>query len=34
MLSLAAYQQAIPLRQAVAETDFIIISGYDGPQPG
>lgn len=29
-----AYQQAIPLRQAVAETDFIIISGYDGPQPG
>lgn len=28
------YREVIPLRSSVAETDLIIISGYDGPQPG
>ena len=28
------YAPQIALRQASAETDLIIIEGYDGPQPG
>ncbi len=28
------YQAAIKLRTPVSEGDFIIIEGYDGPQPG
>ncbi len=28
------YQAAIKLRAPVSEGDFIIIEGYDGPQPG
>ena len=30
----ADYQAAIKLRQPVSEGDFIIVEGYDGPQPG
>jgi len=30
----AGYQDAITLRQHVATGDFLIIEGYDGPQPG
>lgn len=30
----AAYQQAVALRQGAAEVDLLVISGYDGPQPG
>lgn len=30
----AGYQAAIQLRQHVASADFLIIEGYDGPQPG
>ena len=28
------YQAAIKLRQPASSADFIIIEGYDGPQPG
>jgi uncharacterized protein (DUF1330 family) len=28
------YQAAVKLRKAAAESDFLIIEGYDGPQPG
>jgi uncharacterized protein (DUF1330 family) len=28
------YQAAVKLRQAAAQSDFLIIEGYDGPQPG
>jgi uncharacterized protein (DUF1330 family) len=28
------YQAAIELRRHVASADFLIIEGYDGPQPG
>lgn len=27
------YAKAIPLRQAAADADLIVIEGYDGPQP-
>ena len=27
------YQEAIKLRQSVSTGDFVIIEGYDGPQP-
>jgi len=30
----AGYQSAISLRQHAATADFLIIEGYDGPQPG
>ncbi len=30
----ASYQDAIRLRQPVAVGEFLIIEGYDGPQPG
>ena len=30
----AGYQAAIALRQPVAIGEFLIIEGYDGPQPG
>ena len=30
----SAYQAAITLRKPVSEGDFIIVEGYDGPQPG
>ena len=30
----ADYQAAIKLRQPVSQGDFIILEGYDGPQPG
>ena len=30
----AGYAEAAKLRQAVATSDFIIVEGYDGPQPG
>ena len=30
----AGYQDAIRLRQHVATGEFLIIEGYDGPQPG
>jgi uncharacterized protein (DUF1330 family) len=29
----AAYQEAMSLRLPVAECDFVIVEGYDGPQP-
>jgi uncharacterized protein (DUF1330 family) len=29
-----AYQKAKAIRDPVAESDLIIITGYDGPQPG
>jgi uncharacterized protein (DUF1330 family) len=29
-----AYQAAIALRQPVSVADFLVIEGYDGPQPG
>ncbi|WP_340116365.1 DUF1330 domain-containing protein [Pelagibius sp. 7325] len=28
------YQAAIELRRAAAESDLVIVEGYDGPQPG
>lgn len=28
------YQRAVAIRQEVAEADLLVISGYDGPQPG
>ena len=28
------YQAAIELRRTVAESDLVIVEGYDGPQPG
>ena len=30
----AAYQEASKLRGAASAADFVIIEGYDGPQPG
>jgi uncharacterized protein (DUF1330 family) len=30
----AGYQEAKALREATSETDFLVIEGYDGPQPG
>ena len=30
----AGYQAAIALRRHVATADFLIIEGYEGPQPG
>ena len=30
----AGYQAAIALRQPVAIGEFLVIEGYDGPQPG
>ena len=29
-----AYQTALKLRTKASEADFLIIEGYDGPQPG
>jgi uncharacterized protein (DUF1330 family) len=29
-----AYQAALKLRAAASDADFLIIEGYDGPQPG
>nr|WP_244644571.1 DUF1330 domain-containing protein [Azorhizobium oxalatiphilum] len=28
------YRQAVAIRQEISEADFLIIPGYDGPQPG
>jgi len=28
------YQRAMAFRRAAAESDLVIIAGYDGPQPG
>lgn len=30
----AGYKKAKALREGAAESDFLIIEGYDGPQPG
>jgi uncharacterized protein (DUF1330 family) len=29
-----AYQRAVALRQPASTVDFLLIEGYDGPQPG
>jgi len=28
-----AYQRAVELRKPAASTDFVLVEGYDGPQP-